>query len=227
MSIWNFQIYLKQAFTLYTLVKKFIWMQIYCIGLTIISFMFSEDGEEIKDNFENRGRFFSDDKFKSSNINLKTTDEKISFPLDTSSFVITDVVESTRLYNSNPQLMKESLDLHYKIIYSLVEKYLGHIVCNEGDSFQLLFKKLENSIEFCKEFFILHAKSVSYFQVRAGVGISQGRLHTRKFCGYKVFGSPINEILGIVNHNCGNCICVKHSILKKCGIPSTEIFCVH
>lgn len=228
MKITKTDFYQNPAYRILQFTRKFIWMQIHYFFLTLISFMINDEGHKKLDKNSNCKDFFYLDKNNDPyKINPKTTDEKINFPLNKSAIVITDIVESTSLYNLNPYLMKKSLDIHYKIVYDLVKKHMGHIVANEGDSFQLIFKKIEDSIDFCKEFFALHTQAVSYFQVRIGIGVSQGRLFARRFYGYKIFGSPINEILGIVNHNCGNCICIKKSTITRSGIAPCSLFCIH
>jgi hypothetical protein len=156
---------------------------------------------------------------------VKQTDKFINFPLLNTIIIITDIVQSTRLYIENPILMKESLQIHYKIVNLLVRKYFGHIVANEGDSFHLIFQRMEDSIGFCKDFFVQHKRYISYFKVR--IGLNQGKFIARKVSGYELFGKCIEETLSLFGHNCGDAVCIKRSVLDKNHILTCPWICEH
>lgn len=158
---------------------------------------------------------------------LKITDQHIEFPLETSIIIVTDIIDSTKLYNENPTKMQFYLESHKKVVKCLIRRYSGHVVANEGDSFTLVFQHLENAIKFSKEFIDTHNEYISFFKVR--MAINKGKnLCFRKICGFKVFGKPIDEALELFKHNIGNVICIKESLLKKYNLRHCDdMFCIH
>lgn len=164
-------------------------------------------------------------KFDNSSCYLKHTDMEIDFKLENSILVITDIINSTSLYNESPLPMRQSLDIHRNIIKSLKVKYNGHIVADEGDSYYLVFETARNAINFCIEFVKTHNENIKLFKVR--IGINKGKLIARKLCGYKVFGEPVNVLLSYLRHNCGSKICINNRILEKYKINDSHLFCKH
>jgi len=156
---------------------------------------------------------------------LKITDESVSFSLKNSIMVITDVIDSTRLFNEYPQKMKYYMFQHYKTVMSLLRIHNGHLVANEGDSFHLAFQHLESGIKFCKDLISYHNSKACFFQVR--VGINKGKLCVRKFCGYKVFGESIEETLDFFRDNDGRHICIKKKLMERYGVKPDMDFCIH
>ncbi|ELA41998.1 uncharacterized protein VICG_01015 [Vittaforma corneae ATCC 50505] len=84
---------------------------------------------------------------------LKNTDESVPFSLKSPVIVLTDIIDNTRLFNEQPLKMRQCIVAHYKMIFSLLKRYGGHMVANEGDSFHLAFQHFENAIKFCKDLF--------------------------------------------------------------------------
>lgn len=156
---------------------------------------------------------------------LKSTDQNVKFPLEKAVLVVTDIIDSTRLYNANPQKMRCYFDIHTGIVKSLLRKYSGHIVANEGDSFHLVFQHLENAIRFSRELVKRHRESISYFEVR--IGVNKGTLCVRRLCGYKVFGKTVDETIEFSRHSCGNRICINGNVLKKHHIKDDTMLCKH
>lgn len=156
---------------------------------------------------------------------LRTTDQNISFPLGKAALVITDIVNSTRLYNENPLRMRHFLDIHMKMVRSLLKKYSGHVVANEGDSFHLVFQYIENGIRFAQELARQHREFIPYFAVR--IGVNKGGLCVRRLCGYKVFGKTVDDTVRFLQHNCGDRICINGKILEKQHTKNSLMFCRH
>lgn len=156
---------------------------------------------------------------------LRTTDQEVRFPLGKAVLVITDIVGSTRLYNENPQRMKHFLDIHMKMVRCLLEKYSGHVVANEGDSFHLVFQYLDNGIKFSLDLARQHRELIPHFAVR--IGVNKGGLCVRRLCGYKVFGKTVDDTVRFLQHNCGDRICIDGSVLEKHHTKNSFMFCRH
>ncbi|KAM0680403.1 hypothetical protein GINT2_001463 [Glugoides intestinalis] len=157
---------------------------------------------------------------------MKSTEEHIKFSIKDSFVVLTDIIDSTRLYDEDPVNMKNYMILHYKIVYSLVKSFKGHIVSNEGDSFHLAFQHFDTAVRFCEAFMKKHSREISLFKVR--IGISKGNLCVRKFSGYKVYGKSIEEALNFFRHNDGKKICLKKPLVSKyASVKQQSCFCIH
>lgn len=207
---------------------SFIHKQLYYMLTSIIFFLKrTTSGRQ-----NGSGSLRSDSKPIGSKVNLnedsgclKITDESVSFSLKNSVMVITDVIDSTRLFNEHPQRMKHCIFQHYKTVILLLRTHSGHLVANEGDSFHIAFQNFKNAIKFCKDLISQHRSGASFFQVR--VGINKGKLCVRKFCGYKVFGESIDETLDFFRDNDGKHICIKKRLVDRYGIEPDASFCMH
>ncbi len=62
-----------------------------------------------------------------------------TIPTGTVSFLFTDVEGSTRLWESDPDGMAESLALHDQIMRRIVEAHRGHVFSTAGDAFAVAF----------------------------------------------------------------------------------------
>lgn len=156
---------------------------------------------------------------------LKHTDKQIEFPLEKAFLVVTDIINSTSLYNELPLKMKHNLEVHRKMVKNLLKKYSGHIVADEGDSFHLVFQSIENSVKFSKEFLERHNETIDLFKVR--IGINRGNLQVKNMCGYKVYGKPVDDLIQFFGHNNGNKICLTEKMFKKYNLKNDHIFCKH
>ncbi|MHA2621304.1 MAG: tetratricopeptide repeat protein [bacterium JZ-2024 1] len=61
-------------------------------------------------------------------------------------FVFTDIVESTRLWETNPSAMSRALERHDELIRRAVETHGGKIVKQVGDGFHAVFANASNAI---------------------------------------------------------------------------------
>lgn len=156
---------------------------------------------------------------------LKITDQSIKFPLEQSILIITDIIDSTKLYNENPLKMQFFVESHKKIVKALIKRHLGHVVANEGDSFRLVFQHFDNAIRFAHEFIAKHNEEISYFKVR--MVMNKGLLCVRNLCGFKVFGKPVNDALELFKHNSGNQVCIKKNVVVKYNLKNDDILCIH
>lgn len=156
---------------------------------------------------------------------LKFTDCEVNFSPRKAFIVVTDIINSTRLYNENPIYMKQMVDAHDILAKVFVRRFNGHIVANEGDSFNVVFQHANEAINFCKEF--RNSLASNGINLRVRVGINKGNMFVRKCCGYKCFGKPVDDVIDFIKHNKGNEICIKEELLEKYNIPNNVMFCKH
>ncbi|KAI5181085.1 hypothetical protein PAEPH01_2782 [Pancytospora epiphaga] len=156
---------------------------------------------------------------------LKHTDTSITFPLENSFVIVTDIVGSTQLYNDDPIHMKSQMDIHNTIVKRLVRVFGGHIVANEGDSFALAFSNIYGALNFGLNFIDQLDEHNVEFQVR--MGVNSGKMWARNLCGYKLFGGPVEEITGFIRHSSKTMMCIKKELLKSYCIYPIKGFCIH
>lgn len=66
-------------------------------------------------------------------------------------FVFTDIQSSTSLWESEPDAMDQSLELHDRILRMLLKKFNGYEVKTEGDAFMVTFFRIVDAILWCLE----------------------------------------------------------------------------
>lgn len=170
-------------------------------------------------------KLIHDFKLEEFKISPKHTDEHINFPLEGAIILITDIIESTRLYNENPLKMKFYLDLHKATVKSLLKKNSGHVVGEEGDSFYLAFQHIRQALRFTREFIGQHRDNITYFKVR--MALAKGNLCVRNIYGYKVYGRPLDEAIQRFEHNPGNKICLSRKMALKYNLLIESNLCIH
>lgn len=188
--------------------------------------LIDEEDEILLERGNHSDRLVDKNDYAHGPIVLKTTDPKINFSMRKAALLVTDIVGNTIRFNRNPLKMKKYVLIHYCIVHTLIRKYSGHIVANEGDSFHLLFENLDKAIQFYKEFDVEHKEKVPYFEVRAG--IAQGSFDVKNIDGIKIFGSCVNDILGTISHNSGKKVCIKRKVLDNSKVANPcSLFCIH
>jgi len=157
---------------------------------------------------------------------VKYTDNWIGFSVQDGFLVLTDIVNSTSLYNENPWKMRRHVKKHDRLVQELVKVYHGHIISNEGDSFGLLFQRLDEAKQFC---IILQEEiSTAAFMFKIRCGIHKGDIHARKLDGYKCHGHAVHEIEKMISHSCGKVICIaKQTFAGHDNFISQANFCIH
>jgi hypothetical protein len=127
-------------------------------------------------------------------------------PTVNGSFVFTDIVGSSRLWNKYNKKTKTAIDKHEKIIYTLVKKFNGMVVKTIGDAFMLFFKGkngYKKAISCClelQESLItkpIYLSSLKRDTIRIRIGICQGpaEVHTVFYQNKKLkdfLGTTIN-----------------------------------
>lgn len=156
---------------------------------------------------------------------LKHTDAKINFPLEKAFIVVTDIINSTSLYNENPLRMKQNIDVHDALARNLAKRFKGHIVANEGDSFHIVFENADNAVRFCYEFNSLLEQNSVFFKIR--LGINKGIMEVRNYYGYKCYGRTVDDAVEMIKHNRGSKICIKEKLCIKYNIENNRMLCKH
>ena len=70
----------------------------------------------------------------------------VSLPTGRVSFLFTDVEGSTRLWQTDPEGMKASLEQHDRLMRSAVEDHGGHIFSTAGDAFAVAFHRPDDAV---------------------------------------------------------------------------------
>lgn len=208
---------------------------LYCLKQILVAqvIIIYESLKYIYNGFESDEYSSSNDKIDLSLYSVKTidknclkeTDKNIHFPLKNAFLVVTDVINSTFLYNEHPLKMKNSLEIHRKIVKRLLKECSGHMVGDEGDSYHLVFENLSNVVKFLNDFRIQHNENIDLFKVR--IGVTKGNLQVENICGYKVYGSTVDEIIDSFHHNNGDKICMSRRFFEKYELKNNRGFCIH
>lgn len=108
--------------------------------------------------------------------------------------VFTDIVGSSKLWDSNKNLMNKNIDAHFKRVAKLSDEYNGMIVKNIGDAFMVFFQG-KHSLKRAISFGICLIKSERAFQLR--IGVCEGPVEVRKYmmqkcCISDYFGTTVN-----------------------------------
>lgn len=116
---------------------------------------------------------------------------KLRPPQDQAVIVLTDVADSTRLWEACPRQMREAIDTHDKIIRRLAGQHLGYEIDTEGDSFQLCFHEASDAVAFAltlqeklndatwsDEILVLTQNDDERRGLRARVAISMGQVES-------------------------------------------------
>ena len=70
-----------------------------------------------------------------------------NLPTGTVTFLFTDIVGSTPLWESHPKLMAEALDVHNTALYSAIEARGGMVFKTVGDAFQAAFSTAPQALQ--------------------------------------------------------------------------------
>lgn len=118
-------------------------------------------------------------------------------------FVFTDVQNSTKLWETEPDAMNEGLELHDEVLRRLLKKFRGYEVKTEGDAFMVTFFSSKDALLWCiavqrellklnwpqplltlpascKEFSKEDEKEMIYSGIRIRMGIHTGKPNCRR-----------------------------------------------
>ena len=154
--------------------------------------------------------------------------------------VFTDIRSSTTLWESDPAGMKESLEIHNKLIRKLISTHRGFEVKTIGDSFMITFDNCVSAVEFSIEVQVALYETQwpgSILQecfanpvdgiwngLRVRIGIDYGTnysLHKNISGRYDYVGSLINRASRIEGYCKPGCICMSDVVLME----SDDLIC--
>lgn len=76
-----------------------------------------------------------------------TKDHQIALPTGTVTFLFTDVESSTHLWETHPDLMKDALARHDRVVRGTIEEYSGSVFTTAGDAFCASYTSPHQAIE--------------------------------------------------------------------------------
>jgi adenylate cyclase len=75
---------------------------------------------------------------------------EISPPMPPCAIVFTDIRESTKLWEKDPNAMRAANKIHNQIMRRLLRHHRGYEVKNEGDAFMVVFETVLDALKWCK-----------------------------------------------------------------------------
>ncbi|ADM11696.1 class 3 adenyl cyclase-like protein [Encephalitozoon intestinalis ATCC 50506] len=158
--------------------------------------------------------------------------------------VITDIVDSSNLWNCFPDAMNRTIVFHDEIARRLCKEHGGLEVRNEGDSFLFVFTDIPNALDFSIEFYreikciSSNLKNLYYEEsgdrktdllpIGIRIAVSKGHIMVRHNEFLEIYGDVVEKTFEMLNHSNRN-IC----ILENCLIPDyswnakKHLFCIH
>ncbi|KAM0676927.1 hypothetical protein BDAP_002520 [Binucleata daphniae] len=104
---------------------------------------------------------------------INKLEKKISslpnFSKDHFYFVSTDIVDSTRLWNTKPNYMRREIAYHHRVGSILIYQLDGYESKKEGDAYFAVFDNLINAVKFATEF-----QKLMMGRLSLRIGISKG-----------------------------------------------------
>src|SRR6516164_8731854 len=71
----------------------------------------------------------------------------VGTPSGTVTFLLTDIEDSTRLWDAAPEAMRAALAMHDSIVQSIIHVHGGHVFATGGDGFAAAFARAGDAIE--------------------------------------------------------------------------------
>lgn len=138
--------------------------------------------------------------------------------------VLSDIAQSTFLWNKDRFKMARCIFEHDKICSTLIKQYNGIQVRNEGDSFLIAFKDKEDSISFANRFFtevsnIVYSKKE---KIKVKVVVNYELIDTRTFKG--LFYARMEDTYKISRHTKTNKICLTDRVISN---DDNKLYCIH
>lgn len=140
--------------------------------------------------------------------------------------VLTDIVQSTYLWNTNRFKMAKCIVEHDRIAQKLIKNNNGIELRNEGDSFLILFYNQAEAMNFATNFYY-QVKTINFDnknKIGIKIAINYGKICTINRSKEKIFGRCIRDVYEIISHTPRDVICINNvnSIKKK-----EKFMCVH
>lgn len=140
--------------------------------------------------------------------------------------VLTDIVQSTCLWNTNRFKMAKCIIEHDLIAQKLIKNNNGVELRNEGDSFLILFYNQTEAMNFAIEFYY-QIRKIDYDndnKIGIKIAINYGEINTLNRSKEKVFGCCVRDIYKIISHTPRDVICINNltNVQKK-----EKFMCMH
>ena len=118
-------------------------------------------------------------------------------PTGTVTFVFTDIVGSTELWDRHPDDMPEAVERHDSIIRRVIEEHGGHVFATGGDGFGGVFARAGDAVTAAGEaqVSLLAEGWAERTPIRVRIGVHTGEAHER---GGDFFGSAVNRAARIM-----------------------------
>ncbi|KAM0671596.1 hypothetical protein CWI42_060940 [Ordospora colligata] len=153
--------------------------------------------------------------------------------------VVTDIADSTDMWNRQPDAMYRTIELHDEMARKLCIEHGGCEIRNEGDSFLLAFTDINDALKFCKEF---HRNVLAAFRswmpfisimrrkvlpIKVRIAVCQGPVVLSRDSVLNVHGETVSKIYSMKAHPDKICIhngCIHSSMAEIRKMP---LLCVH
>lgn len=140
--------------------------------------------------------------------------------------VLTDLCNSTHLWNTDRFKMAKVIKEHDKIFYKYMEQNNGIELRNEGDSFLAVFFTKDECLNFVHGFY-KDVSDISYDDdTKVGVKIavsydklSRANTNRRKYCK-----TIVDQTYKMSEHSTIDRICINHSVVES---EENQLYCIH
>ena len=179
-----------------------------------------------------------------------STVETVEAPAGDIALVFTDIVKSTDLWESEPEAMAASLDIHNKTIRRHLSTHRGYEVKTIGDAFMVAFQDPENAVAFATEVQaalvfeqwpedilaypqseVMNVKGEMVMSgLRVRMGVHYGPVETElnpltERSDYR--GGTVNKAARIEAQAVQGMVCLSEEIVEAMGKTKSDSFTVH
>lgn len=157
--------------------------------------------------------------------------------------VITDIVDSTSLWNCFPDAMHRTIEIHDEVARGLCKASGGLEVRNEGDSFFLVFVDIRNALDFSIGFYreierisfsfrhtfasrTMKNGETGFLPLKIRMAINKGPIMLRH--NEFLEGDAVAKTFGMLGHSNGK-ICISQNCLESGSLWNRRkhLFCIH
>jgi class 3 adenylate cyclase len=137
-------------------------------------------------------------------------DPATPLPTGTVTFLFTDIEGSTRLWEQQPETMKDTLAQHDTMLRSAVEAHRGHVFKTVGDAFYAVFADASDAIRAALEAqWTLH-KHLPEVRVRVALHIGEAELREGDY-----FGAALNRVARLLAAGHGRQILLSEATAER------------
>ncbi len=130
------------------------------------------------------------------------------------SFLMSDIVGSTRLWSADPDAMGVDLTTHDQLMSAAIERHRGHTIGTAGDAFAVVFARPGDAVAAALEAQSLldDATWRSHTPIRVRIGVHLGDAQRR---GGGWYGPPLNEAARIMAAAHGGQVVVSEQVVES------------